>query len=130
MNMPGDVVGDEQIIRDELACLPLDRRHSLLCELLAEVKDEMQRDIAAASTTRPLTARQREVLSFLTSYVDEHGFAPAFREIGAAIGSRSTNNIACHLKALERKGWITRPRAGRGSENSASRAIRIVRRPA
>ena len=70
-----------------------------------------------------LTARQQEILEFIASTVDQRGVAPTFREIGDALGIRSTNGVADHVKALERKGYIERP-GGRGS----ARSIRLTDR--
>lgn len=68
-----------------------------------------------------LTSRQQEILEFIASTVDQRGVAPTFREIGDALGIRSTNGVADHVKALERKGYIDRP-GGRGS----ARSIRLT----
>lgn len=56
----------------------------------------------------PLTARQREVLRFILASQRERGVSPALREICACIGASSTNSASDHLRALERKGYITR----------------------
>jgi len=56
----------------------------------------------------PLTYRQQEVLGFLQFYMREQGTWPSFREIEAHFGFKSTNAVMGHLKALERKGYITR----------------------
>ena len=37
-------------------------------------------------STRPLTDQQDTVLTFITRFVQEHGFPPTLREIGDAIG--------------------------------------------
>lgn len=54
----------------------------------------------------PLTARQAEVLGFITSHIDRHGYPPTYREIGSAFGI-SINGVNSHLRALRRKGSIT-----------------------
>jgi repressor LexA len=62
-----------------------------------------------------LTGRQQEIWSFLTSYVDEHGYPPTVREIGEAVGLASPSTVHAHLANLERAGLIkrdpTKPRA-------------------
>lgn len=55
-----------------------------------------------------LTARQEICLEFIRGYIRDHGVPPAQREIGAHMGIRSTNGVNDHLRALERKGFITR----------------------
>jgi repressor LexA len=62
-----------------------------------------------------LTGRQQEIWSFLTQYVDEHGYPPTVREIGEAVGLASPSTVHAHLANLERAGLIkrdpTKPRA-------------------
>ena len=57
---------------------------------------------------KPLTARQREILNFIRAGMRKMQFPPTVREIGAAFGITSPNGVMCHLKALEKKGWIRR----------------------
>ena len=54
----------------------------------------------------PLTARQAEVLAFIRQ--NSHLYGPSVREIAAGIGVKSPNGVVCHLKALERKGFVRR----------------------
>ena len=54
---------------------------------------------------RPPTQRQ---LDAIARNVAEKGYSPTIREIGAAIGVRSTNGISENLRALTRKGLIAR----------------------
>ncbi len=55
-----------------------------------------------------LTERQLEVLRFIARQIEDHGYPPTIREIGEALDIRSTNGVNDHLKALERKGYLTR----------------------
>ena len=57
-----------------------------------------------------LTDRQLEVLRFIAEQIDDQGYPPTIREIGEALGIASTNGVNDHLKALERKGFLTRDR--------------------
>ena len=66
-----------------------------------------------------MTPRQREVYEFIRSKIRERGYGPTVREIGDKFGIRSPNGVVCHLKALERKGMISR-------EANRSRAIRLT----
>ncbi len=64
-----------------------------------------------------LTDRQRSILDFLGDYLEENGYPPTLREIGAHFGIRSPRGVQDHLEALERKGHIRRQReASRGIE--------------
>jgi len=62
-----------------------------------------------------LTDRQRQILDFLTKYVDGHGYPPTVREIGEAVGLASPSTVHAHLANLERAGLLrrdpTKPRA-------------------
>jgi len=64
-----------------------------------------------------LTQRQQMVLDFIRSSIHDRGYPPTLREIGARMGIRSTNGVNDHLRALERKGYLTR-------EDMKSRALR------
>jgi repressor LexA len=55
-----------------------------------------------------LSPRQREILDFVMSAVEQDGVVPSYREIGAALGITSTNAVSDHLKALIRKGYLER----------------------
>jgi len=69
-----------------------------------------------------LTNRQREIYEFLKDKILNRGYGPTVREIGAQFGIRSPNGVMCHLKALEKKGLITR-------ESHMSRAIQLSESP-
>jgi len=57
---------------------------------------------------RDLTARQRQVLDFISAFVRKTGYPPSVREIADNFGMTSTNAARSHLKALEKKGCIAR----------------------
>ncbi len=59
-------------------------------------------------TATTLTDRQIEVLRFIVQQIEENGYPPTIRESGEALDIRSTNGVNDHLKALERKGFLTR----------------------
>ena len=69
------------------------------------------------------TERQMEIYGFIREKIQSRGFGPTVREIGQAFKIRSPNGVVCHLKALERKGLITRGK-------NMSRAIELVLEPA
>lgn len=64
-----------------------------------------------------LTERQRAVLDFIVESIHDRGYPPTLREIGNHLGIRSTNGVNDHLRALERKGYLTR-------EDMKSRTLR------
>ena len=55
-----------------------------------------------------LTDRQKQILHFIVRESESRGFPPTIREIGEQMDIRSTNGVNDHLKALERKGYLTR----------------------
>jgi repressor LexA len=60
------------------------------------------------------TRRQKEVLDFITRYIDSHGYEPSYQIIARHIGVSSKAGIAKHIKALEAQGHLTRRTEGRG----------------
>ena len=58
--------------------------------------------------TKELTKRQATVLKVIAKYIEEVGYPPTIRELGDALGISSTNGVNDHLKALEKKGYLTR----------------------
>jgi repressor LexA len=64
-----------------------------------------------------LTDRQRMVLEYICESIQDRGYPPTLREIGLKLGIRSTNGVNDHLRALERKGYLTR-------EDMKSRTLR------
>ncbi len=55
-----------------------------------------------------LTLRQQEILGFIRVSSQKNGYWPSIREIQEHFGFKSTNAVAGHLLALERKGAISR----------------------
>lgn len=72
--------------------------------------------------TSNLTPRQREIYEFTKDNIMNRGYGPTVREIGDEFGIKSPNGVMCHLKALEKKGLITR-------EPNLSRAIQLCDKP-
>jgi repressor LexA len=71
--------------------------------------------MAGSAAERPATEKQAQVLQAIEAFKVEHGYPPSVREIGERVGLSSTSTIHAHLKALERRGLIsrdpTKPRA-------------------
>jgi repressor LexA len=72
-----------------------------------------------------LSPRQREILEFVNTHVDDHGYPPTVREIGQAVGLTSPSTVHAHLARLESSGLIrrdpTKPRALEVIEGGRSR---------
>ena len=78
--------------------------------------------MTASSKKQDVTKRQREIFEYVRDQIVERGFGPTVREIGTHFGIRSPNGVMCHLRALEKKGLITR-------ESNMSRAIKLCKNP-
>ncbi|OPX28021.1 MAG: repressor LexA [Candidatus Omnitrophica bacterium 4484_171] len=64
-----------------------------------------------------LTQRQKEILEFIISHIEQYGYPPSIPEIQEKFSFKSPNAVSDHLEALERKGYITRrPHKSRGIE--------------
>jgi repressor LexA len=59
-------------------------------------------------TRTELTQRQQDVYTFIRDKILNRGYGPTVREIGAQFSIKSPNGVMCHLRALEKKGLITR----------------------
>ena len=68
--------------------------------------------------------KQQLILDFVNQFVQENGFAPSVREIGEAVGLRSTASVSYHLQQLQEKGLLRAP----GSKGR-KRAIVAAQRP-
>ncbi len=66
-----------------------------------------------------LTERQRNVYELIRSLIQSRGYGPTVREIGEHFEIKSPNGVMCHLRALEKKGLITR-------KANKSRAIELT----
>jgi repressor LexA len=55
-----------------------------------------------------LTQRQEELLQYIKDHILTNGYPPSIREMCDHMGIRSTNGVNDHLKALVRKGYISR----------------------
>jgi repressor LexA len=63
-------------------------------------------DLDLDTTTLP--ERQQRILVAIRDWVVEHGYSPSTRQIGDAVGLRSTSSVSKHLTALEDKGFLRR----------------------
>jgi repressor LexA len=57
----------------------------------------------------PLTERQNQVLTFIKQFIQQNGYSPTVREIGAHFGIQM-NGVMCHIRPLEAKGALRRNR--------------------
>ena len=63
------------------------------------------------------------IVDFVNQFQQENGFAPSVREIGEAVGLRSTASVSYHLQQLQAKGLLQSP-GGKGRKRSIVTATR------
>ena len=67
--------------------------------------------------------KPEQILEFVNQFVQDNGFAPSVREIGAAVGLRSTASVSYHLQQLQSKGLLVSP-GGKGRKRATVTAQR------
>ena len=73
----------------------------------------------------PRTSNKAQlIVDYVNQFVQENGYSPSVREIGAAVGLRSTASVSYHLQALQEKGLLQSPGA-----KGRKRAIVTTQRP-
>ena len=60
----------------------------------------------------PRTSDKAEkIAAFVSAFIAENGYSPSVREIGEAVGMRSTASVSYHLQNLQAKGVLLSPGA-------------------
>ncbi len=73
----------------------------------------------------PRTSNKAQlIVDYVNQFIQENGYSPSVREIGAAVGLRSTASVSYHLQALQDKGLLQSPGA-----KGRKRAIVTTTRP-
>ena len=73
----------------------------------------------------PRTSNKAQlIVDYVNQFIQENGYSPSVREIGAAVGLRSTASVSYHLQALQEKGLLATPGA-----KGRKRAIVTTQRP-
>lgn len=55
---------------------------------------------------KDLTKKEKMVFDYLVNSINENGYAPSVRDIGASLGIKSTSSVHLYLHNLEAKGFI------------------------
>ncbi len=58
------------------------------------------------NSTNDLNHRQKVILDFIQERIKTKGYPPSVREIGEAVGLKSSSTVHAHLVKLEEKGFI------------------------
>lgn len=55
-----------------------------------------------------LTRRQKQVMDFLSKFIEDHGYSPSYEEIAGGLGLASLATVHKHIQALEAKLYLRR----------------------
>lgn len=70
-----------------------------------------------------LTKRQKEILDFITEFIDREGYSPSMEEIAEHFQFASLNAVFKHLESLSSRGYLRRdPNRARSIELSQTKA--------
>ena len=67
-----------------------------------------------------INKREKAILKFIQKQVEENGYAPSVREIGKAVGLKSTATVHGYLAKLSEKGYIKK-------EDQKGRTLRLLK---
>ena len=72
----------------------------------------------------PRTSNKADmIMDYVNHFIQENGYAPSVREIGAAVGLRSTASVSYHLQQLQQKGLLQAPNS-KGKKRAIVTAVR------
>ena len=72
----------------------------------------------------PRTSNKAElIMDYVNTFIQENGYSPSVREIGAAVGLRSTASVSYHLQALQEMGLLQAP-GGKGRKRALVTGVR------
>ena len=55
-----------------------------------------------------LTRRQKDLLDFLATFIEKHGYSPSYEEIASGMDLTSLATVHKHIHSLETKGYLKR----------------------
>lgn len=61
---------------------------------------------------QPRTEKQAQILTFIQTFMERRGATPTYAMIAKYMGVKSRATVAKHIKALERRGLISRTHEG------------------
>lgn len=67
-----------------------------------------------------LGSREKEILNFIEKKIEEDEYPPSVREIGEAVGLKSTATVHGYLGRLEKKGYISK-------KGNKGRTLRVIK---
>ena len=69
------------------------------------------------------TDKAEKIVAFVRQFSAENGYPPSIREIGEAVGLRSTASVSYHLQQLQEKGLLQNP-AGKGRKRAVISSVK------
>lgn len=63
--------------------------------------------------------KQRELLNFVDSFIQGHGYGPSYREIMRGLGYKSVSTVAIHIDGLISKGYLNK-------RNHSARSLEVI----
>ena len=74
----------------------------------------------------PRTQRQKEILDYITRFIERHGYWPSYAQIARHFNVSSKATVAKHIAALEKRGLLSR----RGEDGAFNLEVKIEDAPA
>jgi len=74
------------------------------------------------SVIRP-TKKQQEILTFISTFIAEHGYSPSYREIMTGLNYTSVATVALHVNSLIKRGHLRK-------RDHSARSLEVVDSPA
>lgn len=71
------------------------------------------------TATRP-TKKQKELLSFIEAFINEHGYSPSYREVMNGLNYTSVATVALHINSLIKRGHLRK-------RDRSARSLEVVR---
>lgn len=63
--------------------------------------------------------RRRQIKDFITEHTEKHGFSPTVREIGEAVGLKSSSTVHGHIQEMKARGDLD-------GKDKLTRTLRVV----
>lgn len=68
------------------------------------------------------TKKQKELLTYIQSFIAEHGYSPSYREIMTALNYNSVATVALHINSLIKRGHLKK-------RDHSARSLEVVNNP-
>lgn len=65
------------------------------------------------------TKKQRELLTFVDTFIQGHGYGPSYREVMRSLGYKSVSTVAVHIDGLIAKGYLRK-------RDKSARSLEVV----